>query len=181
MPDEKKWFDDSEALLDTAKRSGWPAGPLPRIEGYDEFEELQRGGQGVVYRAVQISTKRPVAIKVLREGAFATEAQRRRFDREIELVAALRHPNIVRVYDSGVTSDGRPFLVMEYVKGCALDEHLAAPAAAIRETLQLFVTTCEAVQYAHLRGVMHRDLKPSNIRVDQFDLDQTARRNQGAP
>ena len=122
MPKPDAWYDDSNELIHVVKQSGWSGAPLPRIEGYDGLTEIARGGQGVVYRATQVSTKRMVAIKVLREGAFASQAERRRFEREIELVAALRHPNIVRVYDSGVTSDGRLFLVMEFVEGRPLHE-----------------------------------------------------------
>ena len=77
--------------------------PPPRIEGYDVLREVKHGGQGVVYQAIQRSTKRKVAIKVMREGPFASKSSRRRFEREIELVVSLRHPNIISVFDSGVT------------------------------------------------------------------------------
>ncbi len=77
------------------------------IEGYEVLSEIHRGGQGVVYKAIQQATKRTVALKVLLEGPYASAKQRLRFEREIDLVAGLRHPNIVTVYDSGVTRDRR--------------------------------------------------------------------------
>lgn len=97
----------------------------PQIAGYDELRELRRGGQGVVYVGVQRSTGQRVAIKVLLDGAWSGPASRRRFEREIDLIVSLRHPNIVRVFDSGVTADGHPFFVMEFIDGVSLDELLA--------------------------------------------------------
>ncbi len=104
------------------------SGSLPApdaVSGYEILSEIHRGGQGVVYKAVQIATKRTVALKMLLRGAFATAGQRRRFEREIELVAALRHPNIVTIYESGVTADGRHYFAMEYVHGAGLDRWIS--------------------------------------------------------
>ena len=92
---------------------------MPTIEGYQFVRELHRGGQGVVYQAVQKSTKRKVAVKVLLEGPYASKSARRRFEREIELVASLKHPNIVSVYHSGQTPDGRPVLRYGLRSRCA--------------------------------------------------------------
>ena len=131
-----------------------------------------RGGQGAVYLATQLSTKRPVAIKVLLDGSLAREAGRRRFEREIELVSALRHPNIVRVYDSGVATEDRPYFVMEHIDGAPLDECVVGQPAksdadrSVTSALQQFVSICDAVKYAHQHGVIHRDLKPGNILID---------------
>jgi serine/threonine protein kinase/tetratricopeptide (TPR) repeat protein len=152
----------------------------PRLDGFDDLREIGRGGQAAVYSGIQRSTRRRTAIKVLLDGAFSSEAKRRRFEREIELVAGLRHPNILRVYDSGVSQDGHPYCVMEYIEGIPLDEHVgnvkksksqkAEPSkrrSAITEEIpRLFVEICDAVNHAHQRGVIHRDLKPSNIRID---------------
>ena len=160
---------------------------LPRaIEGYEIIREIHRGGQGVVYEAIQQATRRRVALKVMLGGPFAGEASKRRFEREIELAAGLRHPNIVTIHDSGISS-GNYYFSMDYVDGVRLDEYLRAPsaseralarsttpfdrdpkesAAPIPDTLRLFATICNAVNYAHQRGVIHRDLKPSNILVD---------------
>lgn len=141
--------------------------PLPQtIEGYELLRELSHGGQGVVYQAIQRSTKRKVAIKVLLQGPYASKAARKRFEREIELVAQLRHPNIISIFHSGVTVDGRQFYVMDYVRGQPLHRYVRQKNLSLEETLQLFAEVCEAVQYAHQRGVIHRDLKPSNIIVD---------------
>lgn len=167
------------------------------ISGYDVLREVHRGGQGVVYHAIQRSTGRDVAIKVMRQGPFATLADRSRFEREIETLAGLRHPNIVAVHDAGVSA-GFHYFVMDYVDGSPLDQFLAAgadadrkmqpagsvdpapasgvpglksgiqdPESKIEAVVRLFVTICDAVHAAHLRGVIHRDLKPSNIRVDR--------------
>ncbi|MBI4717516.1 MAG: serine/threonine protein kinase [Planctomycetes bacterium] len=177
MSTRAEWYSDPTTLLDELRRGYGRRVSPPAINGYDDVEELRRGGQGIVYRAVQRSTKRRVAIKVLLDGSLASETQRRRFEREVDLVAALRHPNIIDVYDSGVTSDGRPYLVMEYIEGTPLDGYLTEPPRTqiegacprrldVRTTVSLFVEIADAVNYAHQRGVIHRDLKPSNIRVD---------------
>lgn len=140
--------------------------PPNLLEGYEILRELHRGGQGIVYQAVQKSTKRKVAIKVLLEGPFASKSARRRFEREVELIASLKHPNIVTVFDSGVTADGRHYCVMDYVRGQRLDQYIRSTNLCLEDALRLFVTICQAVNYAHQRGVIHRDLKPSNIIVD---------------
>ena len=138
----------------------------PAIEGYDILREIHRGGQGVVYQAVQKSTKRKVAIKVLLEGPYASKSARRRFEREIELVAQLKHPNVIGVFHSGQTSDDRQYCVMDYVRGTPLDQYVRNEKLTLEDALKLFVKVCEAVNYAHQKGVIHRDLKPSNILVD---------------
>jgi serine/threonine protein kinase len=142
--------------------------PLPgdTFAGYDIIRELSRGGQAAVYQTIQKSTKRKVAVKIPLEGVFASKSVRRRFEREIELVAQLKHPNIISIFDSGQTPDGRPFYVMDYVRGLPLHRYVRERKPTLEETLKLFATVCEAVQYAHQRAIIHRDLKPSNILVD---------------
>jgi serine/threonine protein kinase/Tfp pilus assembly protein PilF len=143
------------------------------VPGYELQDEIHRGAQGVVYRAVQTTTKRPVAVKLLMQGVFATTRQRRRFEREVELVAGLRHPNIVTLFDSGRTADGGYFLAMELVEGRPLSEAFPADPnslpdrRSIRARLVLFSKICEAVNAAHQRGIIHRDLKPANTLVDK--------------
>jgi len=137
----------------------------PRIRGYRLREELHRGGQGVVYRATQRAPRREVALKVMLEGPLASEVAQRRFEREIDLAASLRHPNIVTILDSGV-SHGRYYFAMDYIVGLRLDAHVRAAGADCRATLELFAQICDAINFAHQRGVIHRDLKPSNILVD---------------
>ncbi|MCA8988001.1 MAG: protein kinase [Planctomycetaceae bacterium] len=136
-----------------------------RVEGYEILGEIHRGGQGVVYRAIQASTKRVVALKFMHTDAYARESLKKRFEREVELAGSLRHPGIVRVFDSGLTS-GRYFYVMDYIAGVCLDDYVSAEKLSARDTAALFVPICEAVNFAHLRGVIHRDLKPSNVLVD---------------
>jgi len=143
------------------------SGPPPdSFAGYQILKEVHRGGQGVVYQAIQQSTKRKVAVKVLLEGAYASAAARKRFEREIELVAHLKHPNIITVFDSGTTSDGKLYCVMDYIAGRPLNEYVRDQKLTLEDTLKLFATVCDAVQQAHQSGVIHRDLKPSNILVD---------------
>lgn len=137
----------------------------PQIEGYELLEEVHRGGQGIVFRARQLGTKRDVALKVLLEGAYASDTARRRFEREVELAASLKHPNIVTILDSGI-SLGRMYFVMEFIDGLRLDQFLRQKQLPIDKTLSLFMETCQAVNFAHQRGVIHRDLKPGNILVD---------------
>ena len=141
---------------------------VEKFPGYSDLEELQRGAQGVVYRAVQDETQRVVALKVLLNGAFATQRQRLRFQREVELAAKLRHPNIVTVYDSG-EHNGNLFYAMEYIEGQRLD-------AFSRETLdheqqrgliEIVRDIAAALGHAHTKGILHRDLKPANILVDR--------------
>lgn len=142
-------------------------GSLGVIAGYDLERELARGGQGIVFEAIQRSTRRHVALKVLREGPFASLSARRRFEREIELVAGLRHPNIVQVFDSGVAADGRHYFVMDLVRGERLDQYANTHKLDLRDRLALFALVCDAVNHAHQRGIIHRDLKPSNVIVDE--------------
>jgi tetratricopeptide (TPR) repeat protein/tRNA A-37 threonylcarbamoyl transferase component Bud32 len=154
------------ASSDTISPMGPTAAGTPFIaEGYEVLEEIHRGGQGIVYKAYHRATNRTVALKVLLEGALATSRQRRRFEREIELVANLTHPGIVVVHDSGVTADGRHYFTMEYVEGQPLTEYADAHRLGTRDRLRLTAEICRAVQHAHQRGVIHRDLKPANILV----------------
>ena len=135
------------------------------IPGYDIIRELHFGGQGVVFEAVQLSTKRKVAIKVLLEGADASDIAKKRFEREIELVASLKHPNIVSIFDSGVAPDGRQYYIMDFVRGLSLHHHVRDKKLSLNQTLLLFIDVCNAVNHAHQHGIIHRDLKPSNVMV----------------
>jgi len=150
-----------------------PSGPstttgelaLPTIAGYVLHEEIGHGGMGVVYKALQVSTKRIVALKVTLAGSFATKSVRRRFEREVELAARLQHPGIVRVLESGRVERQR-YYAMDYVDGVPLDRYLSAKRHDLRTILSLFIRLCEAVDYAHAHGVIHRDLKPANVLID---------------
>ncbi len=154
---------DSTTALTAADLEG---APLPRLPGYRLLRELSHGAQGVVYEAIQESTKRKVALKVLLPGIHASKRARKRFEREIEIIAQLRHPNIVSIYDAGRTPEGRYYYAMDYVRGLPLHRHVREQSLSLEATLSLFMSICDALQYAHQRGVIHRDLKPTNILVD---------------
>ncbi|MBN1514010.1 MAG: protein kinase [Phycisphaerae bacterium] len=139
--------------------------PLPEIPGYTITGEIDRGGMGIVYQALQLSTKRVVAIKTLPGGPFAAPAALKRFQREIELAARLQHPAIVRVLESGDVA-GLAYYAMDFVDGATLQRYIAETRPEPREILAVFVQICEGVQYAHDRGVIHRDLKPANVLID---------------
>jgi WD40 repeat protein len=136
----------------------------PTIRGYQIAGRLGHGGMGTVWRGVQLSTRRTVAIKMLAPGMFGTPRARARFDREVQLTAQLEHPDIARVYESGV-AEGVYFYTMELVEGVALDAYVANNRLDRTEVLRLMRRICLAVQHAHQRGVIHRDLKPTNILV----------------
>ncbi len=161
------------ALVDTVRERSTDAAapqriarsPLPSIPGYELIEEIGRGGMGVVYEALQVSTKRVVALKVMLAGPFASRSGQRRFEREVELAARLQHPAIVRVLESGEVS-GQRYYAMDYVGGRPLDEYIADESLDLQAKLGLFVQICEAVEHAHGHGVIHRDLKPLNVLID---------------
>ena len=163
-----------QSAVDTEKDSSphnTPADDKVReIPNYKVLSEIHRGGQGVVFKALQKSTNRTVALKFMLQGSFATSRQRYRFEREIDLASSLNHPQIVTIYDSGIV-DGQPFCAMEFVDGQPLTIHCfeneSIQQKRIRNIMELFLKVSEAVGYAHQHGVIHRDLKPSNILVDQ--------------
>ena len=134
----------------------------PRVPGYELIGVLGRGGVGVVYKAVHLRLNRTVALKMPLAGAFATRAERQRFAREAELVAGLRHPNVVQVYDVG-DLDGRPYFTMEFVEGGSLADAIAGTPRPARQAAELVASLADAIAAAHRGGVVHRDLKPSNV------------------
>ncbi|MCX5691753.1 MAG: serine/threonine-protein kinase [Planctomycetota bacterium] len=169
--ENNRFLGEFEAELRPAELFEEPGLPADLMPGYTIGGEIHRGAQGVVYRGVQERTRREVAIKMLLQGAFATSRQRARFEREAEIAAQLRHPNIVTVYDSMSVRGGRFALVMEYISGQEVDQWAAslsglAPGVRINRIVELFLQIVDAVHYAHQRGVIHRDLKPANILVD---------------
>ncbi len=121
---DSPWYLDETTVLDELRRIAQARPKPPVIHGYDDLHELHRGGQGIIYAAIQRSTNRRVAIKVLLDGNLASDSARHRFQREIDLVASLRHPNIVRIYDSGISEqpDARVYFVMEFIEGIPLHE-----------------------------------------------------------
>ena len=137
---------------------------MPHIEGYEVTRPLGQGGMGTVWHAIQLSTGRPVAIKLLNVALADSDQARRRFDREVKLAAKLEHPHVARVYESGVDR-GAYYFAMELVDGVPLDRYVALRALQLRGILELVREICLAVQHAHAAGVVHRDLKPGNILV----------------
>ena len=140
--------------------------PPDALPGYEILGEIHRGGQGVVYQAMQQGTKRMVAIKVMREGPFAGWRDRARFEREVRVLGSLNHPSIVTIHESG-TASGCQYVVMDYIAGLPLDVWLGSRPRSIDEILKLFATICDAVNAAHIKGIIHRDLKPGNIRISE--------------
>jgi eukaryotic-like serine/threonine-protein kinase len=136
------------------------------IGQYRVVHEIGRGGMGVVLLAVRDDDqfKKRVAIKLLRRG-MDTEDLLRRFRNERQILASLEHPHIARLIDGGMTDDGLPYFVLEYVEGEPLDKYCDEHRLATSDRLQIFNKVCAAVQYAHQNLVVHRDLKPSNILV----------------
>ena len=141
---------------------------LRRLGDYELLEEIARGGMGVVYRARQLSLNRIVAVKVMLSGPFSGREFVRRFQNEAETAAALRHPNIVAIYEVG-ERDGTHFLSMELVEGQNFSELVRDQPLPARRAAGYLRAIALAVQHAHERGVLHRDLKPSNILLDVFD------------
>jgi serine/threonine-protein kinase len=151
---------------------GAPSGPKSQIGSltnrfgdYDVYEELGRGGMGVVYRARQKSLDRIVALKIVLAGSAATNADLARFRGEAETAARLNHPHIVPVYDVG-QHDGLPYFTMRYVPGTTLAERLAEGPMPGRAAAQLLAPIARGIAKAHQQGVLHRDLKPSNVLID---------------
>jgi hypothetical protein len=176
--------DDTGTFDGTARGTVPSAGELA-VPGYEIEGELGRGGMGVVYRATQTGLNRPVALKVLVAGPFAGPALRARFLLEAESVAALEHPNVVRVFAFG-ESGGHPYLAMEFVPGGTLADHINrnGPLPG-RRAAELVARLAGAVAHAHSRGVVHRDIKPLNVlltlegepRLTDFGLAKVGRAN----
>ena len=136
---------------------------------YKLLEEIGQGGMGTVWAAEQtIPVRRKVALKLIKAG-MDSRAVVARFEAERQALAIMDHPNIAKVLDGGLTDSGRPYFVMEYVKGVPITEYCDATRLSVEERLNLFVQVCSALQHAHQKGIIHRDLKPSNILVAPYD------------
>src|SRR5262249_31734326 len=136
---------------------------------YKLLQQIGEGGMGTVFMAEQTQpVQRKVALKIIKPGMDSKQVIAR-FEAERQALALMDHPNIARVLDAGTSSTGRPYFVMDLVKGVPIprycDEHRLTP----RQRLELFLPVCQAVQHAHQKGIIHRDLKPSNVLVALYD------------
>ncbi|HWY74835.1 MAG TPA: serine/threonine-protein kinase, partial [Verrucomicrobiae bacterium] len=139
------------------------------IDRYKLLQQIGQGGFGVVYMAQQLEpVRRRVALKIVKLG-MDTKQVVARFDAERQALALMDHPNIAKILDAGATATGRPYFVMELVKGVRVTEYCDQNHLSPRERLELFVQICRAVQHAHQKGIIHRDIKPSNILVTLHD------------
>ena len=146
-----------------SERPGSVIGP------YKLLQQIGEGGMGVVFMAEQSEPiQRTVALKIIKPG-MDTRQVIARFEAERQAVAMMDHPNIAKVLDAGTTNSGRPYFVMELVKGVPITKYCDDKHLPLRDRLELFVHICEAVQHAHQKGIIHRDIKPNNVLVAEYD------------
>jgi serine/threonine protein kinase/tetratricopeptide (TPR) repeat protein len=149
---------------------------LPSIEGlgtrigrYKLLQKIGEGGGGIIYMAEQQEpVRRRVALKIIKLG-MDTKSVIARFEAERQALAMMDHPNIARVFDAGATETGRPYFVMELVRGVKITEYCDQNILDTRQRLELFIQICQAIQHAHQKGIIHRDIKPSNVLVTLHD------------
>ncbi len=153
----------SEGSVTVTERAG------DRIGRYKLLQKIGEGGCGVVYMAEQEEpVSRRVALKIIKLG-MDTRSVVARFEAERQALAMMDHPNIARVFDGGATETGRPFFVMELVRGVRITEYCDEHSLNTRERLELFIKVCQAIQHAHQKAIIHRDIKPSNVLVTVND------------
>lgn len=161
--------EDDSADSPPTEAAHAPHAAPERIGPYRILQSLGEGGMGIVYLAEQVEPiRRRVALKVVKPGMDSGEVLAR-FEAERQALAVMSHPNVARVFDAGVTEQGRPYFVMEYVPGIRITEFCDLRCLSVRERLELFTKVCEAIQHAHQKGVIHRDVKPSNVLVATED------------
>jgi serine/threonine protein kinase len=143
--------------------------PGGRIGHYRLRQKLGEGGFGVVYLAEQMEpVRRQVALKIVKPGMDTREVVAR-FEAERQALALMEHPHIAKVFDAGVTEHGRPFFVMELVRGVSIARYCDEHRLTIRQRIELFIPVCQAIGHAHQQGIIHRDIKPSNVLVMGHD------------
>ncbi len=139
------------------------------LGNYTLIDVIGEGGMGLVFVAEQHEpVRRKVALKIIKPG-MDTRNVIARFAAERQTLALMNHPNIAQVFDAGATESGRPYFVMELVRGVPITEYCDQMHLAVNERLELFVTVCHAIQHAHLNGIIHRDIKPNNVLVALHD------------
>jgi serine/threonine protein kinase len=155
--------------IDSAATRPPSEGPGSRIGPYKLLQQIGEGGMGAVYLAEQEQpVHRKVALKIIKPGMDSRQVIAR-FEAERQALALMDHPNIARVLDAGTTDSGRPYFVMELVKGVPITRFCDEQRLTPRERLELFVPVCQAIQHAHQKGIIHRDVKPSNVLVTLYD------------
>ena len=143
--------------------------PGAMVGSYKLLEQIGEGGMGVVFMAEQVRpVRRRVALKIIKPG-MGTKQVIARFEAERQALALMDHPNIARVLEAGATDAGRPYFVMELVRGVPITDYCDQQKLSPRQRLELFVQVCQAVQHAHQKGIIHRDLKPNNVLVSVAD------------
>jgi serine/threonine protein kinase/tetratricopeptide (TPR) repeat protein len=166
-----------EQEVDAAEPPAIPTGPYEpiaerpgsRIGPYVLREQIGDGGFGLVFVAEQFEpVKRKVALKIIKPGMDSQQVIAR-FEAERQALALMDHPNIAKVLDAGATDSGRPYFVMELVRGVPITEYCDKNQLAPKDRLDLFITVCQAIQHAHQKGIIHRDVKPSNVLVTSHD------------
>jgi serine/threonine protein kinase len=159
------------ALAETVDNPALPVEGAGSVIGpYKLLEQIGEGGMGLVFMAEQMQpVRRRVALKVIKPG-MDTRNVVVRFEAERQALALMDHPNIAKVFDGGTTASGRPYFVMELVRGVPITEFCDQRRLTPRQRLELFATVCQAVQHAHQKGIIHRDLKPSNVLVTLHDV-----------
>jgi serine/threonine protein kinase len=154
---------------ETSQPTSCIEGPGTIIGPYELLEQIGEGGFGVVYMAAQQQPiRRKVALKIIKPGMDSRHIITR-FEMERQALAMMDHPNVAKVLDAGQTASGRPYFVMDLVKGLPITEYCDQAQLSLRERLSLFVDVCQAVQHAHQKGIVHRDIKPSNVLVTLND------------
>ncbi|MHC4957659.1 MAG: WD40 repeat domain-containing serine/threonine protein kinase [Planctomycetota bacterium] len=143
--------------------------PGVTIDRYKLLQQIGEGGFGTVYMAAQTEpVERRVALKIIKPGMDSGQVIAR-FEAERQALALMDHPNIARVLDAGTTASGRPYFVMELVKGIPITEYCEQKHLDPKQRLELFIQVCHGVQHAHQKGIIHRDLKPSNVLIAEYD------------
>jgi eukaryotic-like serine/threonine-protein kinase len=174
--------DDSESFLECpASEMAGAASSPPTLDQaplekpgtvigpYKLLQQIGEGGFGVVFMAEQTEpVRRKVAVKVIKPGMDSRQVIAR-FEAERQALAVMEHPNIARVLDAGATNSGRPYFVMELVRGTPITQYCDENHLPVRERLELFAAVCQAIQHAHTKGIIHRDIKPTNVLVTRQD------------
>jgi serine/threonine-protein kinase len=153
------------SLTETGDAPPLTEGPGTLVGPFKLLEPIGEGGMGVVYMAEQSRpVRRKVALKIIKPG-MDTKQVIARFEAERQALALMDHPNIARVLEAGTTESGRPYFVMELVRGIPITDYCDRERLPIPDRLELFALVCQAVQHAHQKGIIHRDIKPSNVLV----------------